>query len=488
MTFDSFRENGFPTYYPELKTPWEADILTSGLIFAFITVAFCLYIILPGFKGKDKLFLFIRITVSLFIGGVIVVTLFTQSWETAETHTRTKYKAGTGHDVNVTVGVHIGLKGVNITLKGEKDQIKGETIDYNEHFSWNSPQGRLGFGPYAGVFNQEYRAAQFKGLPLPILWVAEYFTLDGEGIRWGRHYRQAGFYAHIMLWLSFPLWILTNVLFFVLLRFGAYMLTLTGLCMLTANCIWGGYRNFIELEIPFTAEDVLKFSFGPSFWLVAITGILCVIMGVVVFLLDKLFPTHIAVFFGVDVLQDSESLIVEEEEEETEPAMKDGTSKAAGDNNGNGPDDAESSDDDELYTAYVPEPPKSGAPTTSGSAADRAKAYAVRIPSQNGIGKFRSSENRLTKRLQRPRRRQPPPPPSGSEQFSPQHVRPPASAQPSFSGVDTVPEEDDSLYLNYDARERAPKKGFNQQRKSTIEQGLGNGNEADIELKNYQAS
>ena len=38
--------------------------------------------------------------------------------------------------------------------------------------------------------------------------------------------------------------------------------------------------------------------------------------------------------------------------------MKDGTSKAAGDNNGNGPDDAESSDDDELYTAYVPEPPK----------------------------------------------------------------------------------------------------------------------------------
>ena len=40
-------------------------------------------------------------------------------------------------------------------------------------------------------------------------------------------------------------------------------------------------------------------------------GILCVIIGVIVFAMDKLFPTQIAIFFGVDVLQDSESLIVE---------------------------------------------------------------------------------------------------------------------------------------------------------------------------------
>ena len=53
----------------------------------------------------------------------------------------------------------------------------------------------------AGRFNQEYREAQFRGLPLPILWIAEYFTFDGEGIRWGRHYRQAGWYSHILMWL-----------------------------------------------------------------------------------------------------------------------------------------------------------------------------------------------------------------------------------------------------------------------------------------------
>lgn len=52
----------------------------------------------------------------------------------------------------------------------------------------------------AGRFNQEYRAGQRKGLPYPILWIAEYFTIDGEGIRWGRFYLQAGYYAHILVW------------------------------------------------------------------------------------------------------------------------------------------------------------------------------------------------------------------------------------------------------------------------------------------------
>ena len=52
----------------------------------------------------------------------------------------------------------------------------------------------------AGLVNRQFREAQRKGLPYPILWIAEYFTIDGEGIRWGRHYRQAGYYTHIVMW------------------------------------------------------------------------------------------------------------------------------------------------------------------------------------------------------------------------------------------------------------------------------------------------
>ena len=61
-------------------------------------------------------------------------------------------------------------------------------------------QHNILFNFVAGMFNREFREGQQKGLPYPILWIAEYFVLDGEGVRWGRHYRQAGYYSHIMMW------------------------------------------------------------------------------------------------------------------------------------------------------------------------------------------------------------------------------------------------------------------------------------------------
>ena len=67
----------------------------------------------------------------------------------------------------------------------------------------------------ASAVNQEFRDAQFRGTPYPILWIAEYFTIDGEGIRWGRFYRQAGFYAHIMMWLAFCFGIISSWIDFI---------------------------------------------------------------------------------------------------------------------------------------------------------------------------------------------------------------------------------------------------------------------------------
>lgn len=78
--------------------------------------------------------------------------------------------------------------------------LSGERINYNEHFSWEWAQGRLGFGSNAGRISRDFRDGLMRGLPTPILQVAEYFTFDGEGIRFGRHYRLAGWFAHLILW------------------------------------------------------------------------------------------------------------------------------------------------------------------------------------------------------------------------------------------------------------------------------------------------
>lgn len=46
----------------------------------------------------------------------------------------------------------------------------------------------------------EYRHALIKGLPFPILTVAEYLAVDAEGFCWGRSYREAGYFTSIFLW------------------------------------------------------------------------------------------------------------------------------------------------------------------------------------------------------------------------------------------------------------------------------------------------
>nr|CAD7398484.1 unnamed protein product [Timema cristinae] len=67
-----------------------------------------------------------------------------------------------------------------------------EDIDFNERFSW------LG----SGEMGLCYREALVRGLPFPILTVAEYFSLGQEGFTWGGQYRAAGYYGAILLWWS----------------------------------------------------------------------------------------------------------------------------------------------------------------------------------------------------------------------------------------------------------------------------------------------
>jgi hypothetical protein len=196
-----------PTLYGENKTPVTEDVIEIAILVSFGIIAFSFMLIIPGIRGWERLYAILRVFVTLFIGAVILVSNFGYGWYTDTKTVQTQYKAFTTEEIIADVGLHIGLRGVNITLLGRRPldpngQLASETINYNEQFWWAEPwfQGRIGFGRYAGRINQEFRAGQYRGLPYPILWMAEYFTLDGEQIRWARKFRQAGWYTHQFLW------------------------------------------------------------------------------------------------------------------------------------------------------------------------------------------------------------------------------------------------------------------------------------------------
>lgn len=72
---------------------------------------------------------------------------------------------------------------------GSPVQQLNETINYNEQFSW-----RLGKD-----YDEEYEEALEKGLPDPVLYLAEKFTVSSPcGLY--RQYRLAGRYASALLW------------------------------------------------------------------------------------------------------------------------------------------------------------------------------------------------------------------------------------------------------------------------------------------------
>nr|XP_053639735.1 dual oxidase maturation factor 1-like isoform X2 [Cherax quadricarinatus] len=321
--FDAFRWRPFPTLYTELKTPVIEDILYVGWLVAFLIVFIpFLFFIIPTISGsKQKFWVFLRVTLSLTLGLIIMVCNFGQEWEVGQLDTHTPYRAGTGQEINARVGIKLGLRSVNITLKALEEphgDLHGEVINYNERFSWEWAQGRAGFGPFAGAIQRNFRAAQHRGTPLPILWVAEYFTFDGEGIRFGRYYRTSGWYSHICIWTAFPLWILTVILFKLTISYAAQMLALTGSMLTCAALIWAGNRNFIELEVPFSPPNgILRTVYGVHWYLALFVGILCMILGAVLFMLDYRYHNELSEFFGNNPLMIVEQETLEETEQPT---------------------------------------------------------------------------------------------------------------------------------------------------------------------------
>lgn len=134
-----------------------------------------------------------------------------------------------------------------------------------------------------------YRLALKRGLPYPILTVAEYFSLGREGFAWGGQYRAAGYFASIMLWASFATWLLMNLLLVAVPRYGAYTKVVTGLLLISTNLGYSWLLPKPELVIIIEGGR-LEFHFGWCYWLILVAGILCLCVGITISVIDLVWP------------------------------------------------------------------------------------------------------------------------------------------------------------------------------------------------------
>ncbi|KAL9926432.1 dual oxidase maturation factor 1 [Glossina fuscipes] len=290
--FDAFRDDGGPTLYSfSNRTPVTGDVSIVAVSVMFATFYVAFLVIFPGVR-KQKFTTFSTVTLSLFVGLVILITRLGSAWHVANTTIIAPYKAFSREKLPARIGTHIGLMHVNVTLTAVPvgNWIQPD-IDYNERFTWEG----------ATDMSTNYRNALKRGLPFPILTVAEYFSLGREGFSWGGQYRAAGYFASIMLWASLASWLLMNLLLIAVPRYGAYMKALTGVLLIGTNV--GYYCLLPKRPLTIYLEGGrLEFHLGWCYWLLMVAGILCFIAGILISIIDLVWPhtfsTVLEVYYG----------------------------------------------------------------------------------------------------------------------------------------------------------------------------------------------
>ncbi|XP_068170359.1 dual oxidase maturation factor 1 isoform X2 [Antennarius striatus] len=291
----TFYDDIYP-FYPLKRTAFIFNGSQLTIILVFLVFTSSLLIILPGIRGKTRLFWLFRIITSLFIGVVIVALNFTSDWAEARMTTNSTYKSFSTAVINADIGLHVGLYGINVTLKGTPVIQFNETIDYNEMFRWYD------------TFEEEYEDALEKGLPNPILYIAEKFTLKSTcGLIY--QWRYSGRYASATLWTAFCCWLLANILFCMpVILYAGYMMLATAAFIFFSMASFSTIMNVPQCIFAI-GTDSFHTDYSHSFWLALATGILCTIIGALVVMLYFLIPEKIREAFsvGVDSYEDDVS-------------------------------------------------------------------------------------------------------------------------------------------------------------------------------------
>ncbi|KAL5280828.1 C06E1.3 family protein [Megaselia abdita] len=220
---------------------------------------------------------------------VIPVTRIGSAWHVANTTISAPYKAFSQEKIPAKIGTHIGLMHVNVTLCAiQIGNWSVPDIDFNERFGWEG----------ASDMTKHYHEALKRGLPFPILTVAEYFSLSQEGFTWGMQYRQAGYFASILLWTSLASWLLMNLLLIAVPRYGAYMKALTGALLVSTNV---GYYYLLPKRplVIYMEGGTLEFSLGWCYWLLLVAGVLCLVVGVAISVMDLVWPHRFSTILEV---------------------------------------------------------------------------------------------------------------------------------------------------------------------------------------------
>ncbi|XP_055352144.1 dual oxidase maturation factor 1-like [Paramacrobiotus metropolitanus] len=287
--FDAFREGGGPTLYASQRIAATHDNILIGLYATFAALFLAFLLIIPGIR-RNKVPTLVLLTASMFVLASIIICRFSPNWHVASSSILASYKRTTPQKLPGIIGVQIGLEFFNVTLQitegnrsyesaAGSDYSSASDLQFNERYSWHEVE----------EVRKQYQESLERGLPYPILTVAEVLSMDAGSFAWGRSYRLAGYYAGIVLWSALASWALMNALFCLVPRYSGYFMLLTGGLLLACNTLYSNLLPAPGLTVRFE-QGLLRFQYGWCFWMVLSAGLLCVVFGLGTLIVDYFFP------------------------------------------------------------------------------------------------------------------------------------------------------------------------------------------------------
>lgn len=294
--FKEFRnEHGF-TSYSDNETPVTVDIALLAVTYFCVLLSVATLIATLGIRGREKWSAFLRAGYAVAVGSIILVCLVGHNWQQGDVHITSPYVYRSTSPFKGSIGLRVGLHGTNVTLKGYYNGAAGDGyVYYVEEMPWAD----------FGHETERYSYFLQRGLPEPILKVMEFISIDDGGLRWGRSFHTAGHFAKVLLWTAFAFWLVTNLLLFSVVVYGAYMFFFTGVTMVLACISYHASQLEQPLVISFGDMD-LRVSYGWSFWLTLATGIVTLLLGLILIIFDHFAHDGIADFFQLEKLDEEE--------------------------------------------------------------------------------------------------------------------------------------------------------------------------------------
>ncbi|XP_055328058.1 dual oxidase maturation factor 1-like [Paramacrobiotus metropolitanus] len=296
--FDAFRTNDGPTQYASEHIAATHDNILIGIYTALAATFVAFLLIIPGIR-HNKTSTLIILAGSMFVLASIAIGLFSPNWHVASSTLLASYKRSTPATMRGRIGVYIGLESFNVTLEVTEGNHSYRDLE-SDDFLFSDPSD----GPDSGgllQFNErysfravddvqkQYQKSLKRGLPYPILTVAEVMSMDAGGFTWGRSYRLAGYYAGILLWSSLASWIVMSILFCLVPCYSGYFMLITGSLMLLCNVLYSVLLPSSTLIVRFE-DGLLVFQYGWCFWMVLCAGLLCVFVGFAITVTNYFLP------------------------------------------------------------------------------------------------------------------------------------------------------------------------------------------------------